>query len=160
MLGLFLASLGLSTAVAGTAFLSPSGPVDARATHTAASLRFWVLYLALVGLIGIPLTLLQLAAPVPLAVAVGSAAVISRALSAFFHETSAEVGLGHLAGTEGRVLLPVGPSAGKVVVETMADRIELPARSLDGLLSRGCRVLVAFVEDGVARVIPLERSPP
>ena len=52
MLGLFLASLGLSTAVAGAAFLSPTGAADRRTPHGADPLRFWVLYLALIGVIG------------------------------------------------------------------------------------------------------------
>ena len=153
MLGLFLASLGLSTAVAGTSFLAPVASPASREGHT---LRYWTLYLALFGLIGSPLALLELAAPIPIAVAGSASALMSAGLNWLFRETSAHVGLAHLAGTEGRVLLPIHQHGGKVVIQTLADRIELPARTDDGLpLEKGRRVLVAFVENGIASVVDL-----
>lgn len=158
VLGLFLASLGLSTAVAGTTMFSSDDVADGPSVRTARSLRFWTLYLGLFGLIGAPLTLLQLAAPVPVTVALGSAAILSHVLSRFFHETSAEIGVAHLAGAEARVLLPVGCGSGKIVVTTLADRVELPARCEgDHAIARGCRVVVAAIIDGVALVVPLDR---
>ncbi len=157
MLGLFIASFGLSTAVAGTLFLAPVAQSRRVAVDTAGTLRFWTIFLGLFGLTGAPLTLLELAAPIPAAIAVGVAGVLARCLSPLFRETSADVGLARLVGSEARVLLPVGASAGKVVIQTLADRIELPARSDDGgRIEQGARVLVAFIEDGVAAVISLE----
>ena len=157
MLGIFIASLGLSTAVAGTALLAPAGTAEGHAIQAAPRLRFWTLLMALFGLIGIPLTLLNLAAPVPITVAVLAAAVLARMLGLFFGETSADIGLTHLVGSEGRVLLPVDATAGKVVVETLAERVELPARTPGGSpIHRGHRVLVAGIHDGVAAVVPLD----
>ena len=159
MLGLFIASLGLSTAVAGTTFLAPVAQPQGCARQAARTLRFWTIYLALFGCVGAPLSLLQIAAPVPLAVALGTAALLARLMNPLFADSSADIGLGRLVGAEARVVLPVGAGGGKVVVQTLADRVELPARSDDGgRIERGARVLVAFIEDGVAAVVNLERS--
>lgn len=160
MLGLFIASFGLSTAVAGTTFLTPVAQSQGCAAAAARSLRFWTIFLGLFGITGAPLTLLEVAAPLPLGIALGTAGLLSKLLSPLFRETSADTGLGRLVGTEARVLLPVGAHAGKVVIQTLADRIELPARSDDGgRIERGARVLVAFIEDGVAAVVNLEAKP-
>ena len=70
-------------------------------------------------------------------------------------KVSGEVGLKRFVGVEGRVLLPVRPSGGgKIVIETLADRVELPARSRDSkTLEVGSAVLVAHIcKDGVADV--------
>ncbi|MBX2797660.1 MAG: hypothetical protein KTR31_08335 [Myxococcales bacterium] len=120
-------------------------------------LRFWTIFLALFGFIGAPLTLLQLAVPLPLAIALGGAGVLSCVINPLFHEASAEIGLGRFVGSEGTVMLPVGAGRGRVVIHTLADRVELPARSDDGgRIERGARVLVAFIEDGVAAVVSLD----
>ena len=157
VLGLFIASLGLSTAVAGTTLLGPAVAGHPGAMPAVKRLRYWTIYLAMFGLIGAPLALLELAAPLPLAVATLVSAVLSRGVSLFFQDTSAETEMGYLVGAEGRVLLPVGTQQGKVVVHTLADRVELPARSENGaLIERGRRVLIAFVDHGVAGVVNLE----
>ncbi|HHO53978.1 MAG TPA: hypothetical protein ENK18_24690 [Deltaproteobacteria bacterium] len=123
-------------------------------------MRFWTIFLGLFGLTGAPLTLLEIAAPLPLGIALGTAGLLSRLLSPLFRETSAETSLRRFVGSEARVLLPVGARAGKVVIQTLADRIELPARSDDGRrIGQGARVLVAFIEDGVAAVVNLEARP-
>ena len=156
MLGLFLASLGLATAVGGISLVTPEGSPRGCAGEAFRTVRFWTLYLACFGAIGMALTALPLSGPILLAVAVGTSATLARLMWPWFGDASADVGLGRLVGQEGRVLLPVGAVPGKIVVETQADRIELVARSDDGgRIERGCRVLVAFIEDGVAAVIRL-----
>ena len=158
MLGLFLASLGLATAVAGISVVTPDATPRGCAGEAFRTLRFWTLYLACFGAIGAALSALPLSGPLLLALTVGTSATLARLLWPWFGDASADVGLGRLVGQEGRVLLPVGSSPGKIVVHTQADRVELVARSDDGgRIDRGCRVLVAFIEDGVAAVIRLDR---
>ena len=159
MLGLFIASLGLSTAVAGSTLLAPPAAVHSGATPAVRNLRYWTIYLAMLGLIGAPLTLMELAAPLPLGISVAASAVLAHLLGAFFRDTSADIGLAKLVGTEGRVLLPGGAAPGKVVVHTLADRIELPARSSHGgRIERGGKVLIAFIENGVADVVDVDQA--
>src|SRR6185437_6795904 len=67
-----------------------------------------------------------------------------------------DVELGRLVGADGRVLLPIGRAGGKIVVESLAGRVELPARSWDGQpVAVGRRVMVGFVDEGVAWVVDL-----
>ncbi|MEQ1502606.1 MAG: hypothetical protein ABMB14_10260 [Myxococcota bacterium] len=153
MLGLFLASLWLSAAVTCAAAF-PSEPEPEGAGSPLASLRFWVLFALGFGLAGLPLALLSIAPVITLATAGASGAALGRVMWPLFAEPSGETTLGGLAGEDARVLLPVGPATGKVVVVSRSVRIELPARSGDGSTIRvGQRVLVAFVRDGVAWVV-------
>lgn len=153
MLGVFLASLWLSAAVAGTTLLSDDGG-DAPGVGPTGSLRFWTLCGVGFGLAGMPLTALSVAPLVTLGVAAATGAALGRLLWPLFAESTAEVSLLALSGQEGRVVLPVSRRNGKIVIQTDARRVELPARSDDGAtLAVGRRVLVAFIEDGVACVI-------
>ncbi len=157
MLGLFFASLGLAMAVAAISLATPDSQVPGCANRAVHTLRFWTLYLACFGAIGAAMSALALPGPLLVAVTAGTGAGLAHLLWSWFGDASADVGLGQLVGQEGRVLLPVGSVPGKIVVETRAERIELVARSDDGgRIERGRRVLVAFVEDGVAAVISLD----
>jgi len=162
MFGLFLASLGLAAVVAAVSLAAPRG-ITPRAGGSAVhadvavqTLRFWTLYSASFGALGAGLTMLVLPGPGALLIAAIVAAPLARGLWSALGDASADVGLNRLVGREGRVVLPVGAVPGKIVLQTQAARIELPARSDDGArIERGCRVFVAFIEDGVAAVVRL-----
>ena len=155
MTGLFLASLWLSAAIVGTTLISDDVARAAPKTPLQ-SLRFWVLCALGFGVAGMPLTMLSVGPLLSLAAAGVTGVLLGRALWPLFADSSADITLHDLAGANGRVLLPVDPEHGKIVVETRASRVELPARSGDGARLRiGQRVLVAFVKDGVAWVVGL-----
>jgi hypothetical protein len=155
VLGLFLASLALSVTLVGATLLP--GDVDLDAARTPfRSLRFWILSLLGFGLAGLPLTLLAVAPCLTVAIAGATGMALGRVLWPLFEDTSGETTLSTLEGAEGRAVLAIGPESGKVVVQTMAARVELPARTGDGSsIPAGRRVLVAFVDKGVANVISL-----
>lgn len=153
MLGLYLASLALSATSAGASLLPDE--IEGRPRSLWVSLRFWTLFGLGFGLVGAPLTLLAVGPLLTLGVALATGAVLGRASWPLFEESSGEITISGLCGLEGRVLVPVSAVSGKIVVQTLAHRVELPARSDAGRLEAGARVLVAFVEDGVARVIGL-----
>lgn len=156
MAGLFLASLALSVSLVGASLLPGEGDLEALAPHPFRSLRFWILCLVGFGLAGLPLSMLAVAPPATMIVAIFTGFALGRLLSPLFEETTSDVTLSCLEGAEGKVLLAIGSESGKVVVQTLAARVELPARSGDGTsIPAGRRVLVAFVDDGVARVIEL-----
>lgn len=157
MVGVFLASLWLAAAVAGATLLDdPPRAHDVRAAdHAGAlgSLRFWILCSLGFGLSGMPLT--ALVEPITaLLAASATGALLGRIVWPLFAESSAETTHHVLAGEIGRVVLPVSPARGKILIETPSRRVELPARSGDGTtLGMGRRVFVAFIEEGVATVI-------
>ena len=154
MLGLFLASLALSVSLVGASLLP--GEVDLGATSPFRSLRFWILSLLGFGLAGLPLTMLSVVPCLTVVVAALTGLALGRVLWPIFEDASSEVTLSGLAGAEGKAVLAIGRDSGKVVIQTLACRVELPARSGDGTsIPVGRRVMVAFVEDGVARVISL-----
>ena len=161
MTGLFLASLWLSAAIVGTTLLTDDVQADrpdprallAPGGGPIASLRFWVLVALGFGLAGVSLAVLSVGPLVSVAAAGATGALLGRVLWPVFADSSADVTLYRLAGAEGRVLLPVDPAHGKIVVQSGATRVELPARSDGGKLTVGRRVMVAYVEDGVAYVI-------
>jgi hypothetical protein len=110
--------------------------------------------------LGAALSALSISGPMLVVAAAGGAGLLARILWPWFGDATAEIGLGHLIGHEARVLLPVGHSSGKIVVQTQAQRVELSARSDDGgRIERGGRVLVAFIENGVAAVVRLDPGP-
>ncbi len=153
MLGLFLASTALSVAVgamqllAGDAEEAPAG---------LGRLETWVLFLLGFGLMGAPMAMLGLGALTSLVVAVVSGCTLGAISRPLFAESPPPPSLTDAAGQEARVLLPVCGARGRVVVESLAGRLELPARSVDGAaIAVGRRVLVAFVERGVAHVLDL-----
>lgn len=155
MLGLFLASLALSVTLVGATLLPGDADLDAARTPLR-SLRFWILALLGFGLAGLPLTMLALAPCLAVVIAAATGVALGRVLWPLFEDTSGEVTLSGLEGAEGRALLAIGPAGGKVVVQTLAARVELPARTGDGSsIPAGRRVLVAFVDNGVANVISL-----
>jgi hypothetical protein len=154
MTGLFLASLWLSAAVVGTTLLSDDVEPALAPSTPFGSLRFWVLSALGFGLAGLALAVMAVGPLVSVAAAGAVGALLGRVMWPVFSDSSADVTLYRLAGEEGRVLVPVDPTHGKIVVDSGASRVELPARTGDGSrLAVGQRVLVAFVEDGVACVI-------
>ena len=74
---------------------------------------------------------------------------------------TADVGLRQFVGQEARVLLPVRPDGiGKIVIDTMAGQLELPARTGDKVaIPRGSRVLIADIDDGTADVTSIPTLP-
>lgn len=160
MLGLYLTSLGFSIVLVGMVVVpgEVAEPPGRRLLDALGSLRFWILFMAMFGAVGAPLILLALEPLMVLAVATSVAALGARALWPFFQgSVTADIGLRQFVGREARVVLPADASVrGKVVLETMAHRVELPALSADGRrLAIGDRVLVTFIRDGVASVLAL-----
>lgn len=158
MLGLFIASLALSTAIAGASWLTTT-PTSSATLSGAAPLRYWTLQLAGFGVVGSMLTLAGTAPPWALVVALTVSGIVAHWVHPMLGDASGDVGLGWLAGTSGRIVLPVGERPGKVVVVTQRGRFELLARSDDGRpIARGQNVLVAYVTGGEATVVNLWRS--
>jgi hypothetical protein len=161
MIGLFLASLLLSLMLIGASILPDErlledrgGPQLPAAPSPVWSLRFWILCALGFGLAGTPLTLLGVGPMASLFGALVSGASLGGVLWPVFEEPTTDVTLSDLAGSEGRVLRVVRPNGGRVVIETLSTRLELPARSGDGTeIGVGRKVLVAFVDNGVACVI-------
>jgi hypothetical protein len=156
VLGLFLASLALSVSLVGASLLPGETDLEALAPSPLRSLRFWILSLLAFGLAGLPLSMLAVPPCVTVAVAALAGVALGRLLWPLFEDASSEVALSGLEGVEGKAILAIGPHSGKVVIQTLAARLELPARSGDGTsIAAGRRVLVAYVDQGVARVIGL-----
>ncbi len=160
MLGLYLTSLGFSVVLVGMVVVPGEvvEPCGRRLRDAIGSLRFWILVMAMFGAVGAPLALLALEPLLVLAVSASLAAMGARALWPFFQGSiTSDIGLKQFVGREARVVLPAdGGGRGKVVLETLAHRVELPALTADGSdLRRGERVLVAFIRDGVATVLAI-----
>jgi hypothetical protein len=166
MIGLFLASLILSIMLTGASLLPDEHSLEAHSDARTVgpqlpaisgplwSLRFWILCALGFGLAGTPLSLLEVGPVVALCGALLSGASLGSVLWPVFEEPSTDVTLSDLAGTEGRVLRVVRPTGGRIVIETLASRLELPARSGDGsVIGVGRRVFVAFIDNGVACVV-------
>jgi len=126
------------------------------------SMRFWSFGTATFGLTG---TLLVLSS-VPEAATAVMASVMGMGIgigaARFFRAlkkdtVTAETSLKSYAGEDARVLLPIRPGGtGKIVIESLAGRVEMPATSRDGkIIDRGATVIVASVRDGVADVSAL-----
>ncbi len=129
------------------------------------SMRFWTFGLASFGLTGVLLSLLSVSELPALAAAVFSGAGIGWGAAWFFRQiktdsVSGEIGYERYAGEEARVLLAVRPgSRGKIVVQTLAGRVEMLATTRDeNPIARGEKVLIAHVRDGVADVSRLTPS--
>jgi hypothetical protein len=161
MIGLFLASLLLSLMLMGASLLPEErsledhgGPQLPAVPSLIWSLRFWILCTLGFGLAGAPLALLGVGPMASLAGALVSGASLGGVLWPVFEEPTMDVTLSDLAGSEGRVLRAVRPDGGRVLIETLSTRLELPARSGDGTeIGVGRKVLVAFVDNGVACVV-------
>ncbi|MCB9697596.1 MAG: hypothetical protein H6738_12515 [Alphaproteobacteria bacterium] len=153
MLGLFLASTALSIAVGSVRLLV----CDAHDHPTPLGrLESWVLFLLGFGMAGAPMILLGVGTALTLTVAAMSGVTLGAVTLPLFAESPPPPSVDDVGGREGRVVLPVSATAGRVVVDSLAHRIELPARSVDGTpLPIGRRVLIAFVERGVAHVLGL-----
>lgn len=153
MLGLFLASTALSIAV-GSVRLLVCDTEDA--PTPLGRLETWILFLLGFGMAGAPMALLGASTALTLLIAGASGVTLGAVTRPLFAAPLHPPSVDDVGGREGRVLLPVSTTAGRVVVESLAHRIELPARSVDGApLAIGRRVLVAFVERGVAHVLGL-----
>lgn len=126
------------------------------------SMRFWTFAALTFGLTGTLLTLLAvgqvltaiLSSLVGLTIGVGAAWMFRQLKT---DEVSAQTSLHRLAGEDARVLLPIRPGQhGKIVVDALAGRIELPATSQDArTIEAGATVIVASVRHGVADVSAL-----
>ena len=70
---------------------------------------------------------------------------------------SADVGIKRYIGLEARVLLPVAPNKrGKIVIQTPAGRVELPAETRDsGRFEPDDVVLIAHIDEGIANITSL-----
>ena len=182
MIGLYLAALlfggsviVLSLFLGGhdsAAHPSSNGDSDAHPSHGDThheglwlpflSIRFWTFLAASFGLTGLLLSLVGLPNWLGFLLALANSAIIGTAVAYFFRtlsreQVSGDIDLGRLVGQEAHVLLPVRPGElGKIAVDTLAGRVELPAktRDADGL-ERGQLALVAHVEAGVAEVTAL-----
>lgn len=126
------------------------------------SLRFWTFAMGAFGLSGTLLTLLSVPSTTVLLLAGFLGMGIGWAAFRVFRwltreSVSGEVDVRRFIGQEARVLLPVYPDIeGKIVLQTLADRVELVARTRDGsTIERGSQVLIANIEDGVADVTKL-----
>jgi len=126
------------------------------------SMRFWSFGAMTFGLTGTLMLLSgvpewttgMLAGLVGMGIGVGAA----RFFRALKKDTvTAETSLRSYTGEEARVLLPIRQGGtGKIVIETMAGRVEMPATSRDTeIIPRGAKVIVAEVRDGTADVSAL-----
>lgn len=138
--------------------------VDVGAWLPFLSVRFWTFGLASFGLMGTLLTLegfgTAVAAPSSsvLGLVVGwTAAWAFRKLKA--SSVSGDTGLRDVGGSEGEVLLPVGPGKrGKIRAMVGGQWVDLIAETGDGdLIQRKEKVLVVAVTDGVAQVTRLRQ---
>jgi len=154
VLGLFIASLVLSTLVAGVSLFAPRSAQSA--AGRTGTVRGWTLRLAGFGVVGAALAVAGVSGLVALAVAAVVGGLFARVVAPLLDDASGDVGLGWLSGAAGHVVLPIDVTRGKVAVRTERGRIELPARSDDGRpIARGAQVIVAFVEGGEATVMDL-----
>lgn len=156
MLGLFLASVALSASLVGMSVLTGEADLDIAEPGPVRSLRFWILSFLGFGLAGMPLSMLAVEPLLSLVVAAGAGAALGRVMWPLFEESSCDTSLAGLQGAEGRALVPISAGAGRIVVQTLAERFELPARSGDGSrIPVGRPVLVTHVDDGVAEVVAI-----
>lgn len=126
------------------------------------SMRFWTFFTAVLGATGVPLTLFGVSDLVTALVAFPFALLVGTIAAWFFLQirsdrVTADTSLMRFVGQEARVVIPVRPGdVGKIAVQSMAGRVEMPAKSGDGkVLDAGTTVLVAHVQDGVADVTSL-----
>lgn len=126
------------------------------------SMRFWTFFVFSFGLSGSLLTFFAVPWLLTLLLALGLGFGLGWAAALFFKallrdQVTGDTGLEALVGREATVVLNIREGArGKIAIESYAGRIELLATSGDGrALSRGERVLVAHVQDGVADVTRL-----
>lgn len=141
------------------------GPTDtdhAPAWLTLLSLRFWTYTVGSFGAIGLVLSLFDILPIVGALVASVAAIAIGVTIASLFRwfareQVTADIGLGQLVGQEARVMIPIRPGGtGKIAIQTLAGREELPATSRDGkILEPGQLVLVAHIDAGVADVTAL-----
>lgn len=138
--------------------LSTGGFLDAF-WRTFLSLRFFTfgsfafgLAGSLLTLIGVPAVLAAVASSV---MGAGVGFGVARAFRHLTRDTvSGEVGIHRLVGQEARVLLRIHPEKpGKIVVQTMAGRVELLATTRDhDEIPVGASALIAHIEGGTAQV--------
>lgn len=128
------------------------------------SVRFWTFGLASFGLTGTLLSLLGFGDALAAPVSAGLGLCIGWAAAWAFRKlkganVTADTGLSNVAGTEGEVLLPVGPGKrGKVRALIGGRWVDLLAETGDsGLLERREKILVVGVTDGVAQVTRLRQ---
>ena len=128
------------------------------------SIRFWTFGLASFGLTGSLLTLLGFGDGVAAPVSAGLGVIIGWAAAWAFRKlkganVSADTGLSNIGGTEGEVLLPVGPGKrGKIRALIDGRWVDLLADTGDGrLLQRREKILVVSVSAGVAQVTQLRQ---
>ncbi|MEZ5397886.1 MAG: hypothetical protein R2724_34680 [Bryobacterales bacterium] len=126
------------------------------------SMRFWTFGLTAFGLTGTLLTLLSVSAPLAAVVAVVLGLFSGNVAARFFRalardEVSGDTELGRYVGEEAKVLVGIRPGEqGKIVVSTLAGRVELLATTRDAEpIAVGNKVIVAEVRNGVADVSAL-----
>ncbi|RME24549.1 MAG: hypothetical protein D6798_10985 [Deltaproteobacteria bacterium] len=131
------------------------------------SLRFWTFALATFGGTGTLLDLLGFSDLIAFPVATVTGVGVGWVVAWFFHKLKSErvtgdTGLKGIRGSEGRLLLPVGPDKpGKVRVVVDGQDVDLVARTGDGRrLEARQAVLIVDVADGVAEVTALTTRPP
>lgn len=129
------------------------------------SMRFWTFFTATFGVTGTLLSLflsepLPAIVSIPFGVGMGylAAYVFTRLRT---DNVSGDTSLGQYAGLEAKVLVPVRPGEiGKIAVQTMSGRVEMPATTRDGtVLDAGAVVLIASVVNGSADVTGLGNAP-
>jgi hypothetical protein len=123
------------------------------------SMRFWTFGAATFGLAGTMLSLLGLPELLVLAVAVGSGGALGTGAAWFFRalkrdQVSGDTSFDRFEGEEARVVVGIrGNQFGKIVVHTLAGRVEMPATTRDERpIVAGSTVIVASVRHGVADV--------
>jgi hypothetical protein len=123
------------------------------------SMRFWTFGAASFGLAGTMLSLLGLPEMLVLAVAVASGGALGTGAAWFFRAlkrdtVSGDTSFDRFAGEEARVVVGIrSHQQGKIVVHTLAGRVEMPATTQDERpIAVGSTVIVASVRNGVADV--------
>lgn len=123
------------------------------------SLRFWTFGLASFGLTGVLASVLSVGAIPTLVSALLAGGSLGTGAAWFFQRiksdtVSGETGFQRYTGEEARVLLTIRPGGtGKIVVQTLAGRIEMLAQTRDANpIERGQTVLIANVRGGIADV--------
>lgn len=126
------------------------------------SVRFWTFFAASFGATGLALSLVGPGEPwtglisTPFGLGIGYAAALAfRRVQG--DQVSGDVGLGRYVGLEAKVIVPVRPGeVGKIAVDALSGRLELPARTRDGkVLEHGATVLIADIDHGTADVTGL-----
>ena len=124
------------------------------------SLRFWTFALASFGLTGSLLYLVGIRSVFTLAISLPMGFAIGFAVASLFRYLKKDA-VGSLTssrdlqGTDGRVLLAVGPSkTGKIRIRVAGQDVDLPAITREAtLLEPDSRVLVVTVREGTAEVV-------